>query len=148
MSSTWGPSRWTSARTGATTTWAASWRSRHRARRRRPIVSTLGLTRSKGSVSHAGKVSTASGPRNASRSCTSRSASPVVGTATTRGRRSNRCARAATVTARAASGTARVAERRPATWARAGSSRSRGGKVDRRTGSPGYRPPPSPFFVG
>ena len=47
------------ARTGATTTLAGSpWVRRHMVRRRRPMVSTLGLTRSNGSVSHAGKVST------------------------------------------------------------------------------------------
>ena len=44
-------------------------------RRRRPMVSTLGDTRSKGRVSQAGNRSTASGPRKARRSAARRSAS-------------------------------------------------------------------------
>ena len=52
-----------------------------------PSSRPTGDTRSKGSVSHAGNVSTASGPRKVRRSLASRSASPVVGTATTIGRR-------------------------------------------------------------
>ena len=64
MSSTCGPSRCTSARTGATTTAGARSppsRSRHMMRRRRPIVSSAGDTRSNGSVSHAGNSSTVVG---------------------------------------------------------------------------------------
>ena len=57
MSSTWGPSRCKSARTGATRT-VGGWpvRRRQSTRRRRPIVSSEGETRSNGSVSHAGIV--------------------------------------------------------------------------------------------
>src|SRR5688572_22927471 len=97
-------------------------------RRRRPIVSTEGEMRSKGSVSQAGKVSTASGPRKARRSFATRSASPVVGAATTIGRRELRWARPAMVRARAGSGTASTAEDRPSTDAKPGSSRSSGGR--------------------
>ena len=88
--STCGPSRCTSARTGATTTagrWSPPTRSRQITRRRRPIVSIAGDTRSNGSVSHAGNSSTASAPRNSRRSAASRSASLPVGTASTTGRR-------------------------------------------------------------
>ena len=49
--------------------------SRQVARSRRPMVSTLGLTRSNGSVSHAGNRSTCSAPRKAPRSWARRSAS-------------------------------------------------------------------------
>ena len=89
-SSTCGPSRCTSARTGATTTagrWSPPARRRQMTRRRRPIVSIAGDTRSNGSVSHAGNSSTASAPRNSRRSAASRSASTPVGTASTTGRR-------------------------------------------------------------
>ncbi len=92
-SSTWGPRRCSRARTGATITRgtrssrprSSRWLSRHMARSRRPMVSTPGLTRSKGSVSHAGNISTWSGPRKAARSWASWSASAAVGTATTIG---------------------------------------------------------------
>ena len=63
-SSTCGPRRCTSARTGATTTAGGRSppaRSRHITRRRRPIVSSDGDTRSNGSVSHAGNSSTSLG---------------------------------------------------------------------------------------
>ena len=43
------------------------------------MVSTLGLTRSNGSVSHAGNTSTSLGPRKTRRSWTTRSASVEVG---------------------------------------------------------------------
>ena len=84
MSSTCGPSRCTSARTGATTTAGARSppsRSRHMIRRRRPMVSSAGDTRSNGRVSHAGKSSTASAPSIGTRSPARRSASATVGTA-------------------------------------------------------------------
>ena len=58
------------------------------------MVSTAGLTRSNGSVSHAGNRSTSSGPRKAPRSRASRSASPVVGIATTIGWRLGACGQA------------------------------------------------------
>src|SRR3954447_9882211 len=102
-------------------------RRRHMARSRRPMVSTLGLTRSKGSVSHAGKTSTWSAPRKAHRSWATRSASVDVGTATTSGCRPLRWARPATVMARAGSGTATTAVLEPASSARAGSARKSGG---------------------
>ena len=86
-------------------------RSRHSTRRRRPIVASDGDTRSNGSVSHAGNSSTSSGPRNCPRSCTSRSASAPVGTASTSGRRVVTSANAATKSARAASGTATTGSR-------------------------------------
>ncbi len=92
-SSTCGPSRCTSARTGATTTWGGvpapleAPRSRHITRRRRPIVSNDGDTRSNGRVSHAGNSSTSSSPRNWPRSRTRCSASVPVGTARSSGRR-------------------------------------------------------------
>ena len=62
-------------------------RSRHMTRRRRPIVSIAGDTRSNGSVSHAGNSSTASAPRYWRRSPATRSASARVGTASSTGRR-------------------------------------------------------------
>ena len=61
--------------------------SRHSTRSRRPIVSTLGLTRSKGRVSQAGNSSTSSGGRYRWRSSTSRWAAVPVGTATSSGER-------------------------------------------------------------
>ena len=79
------------------------------------MVSIPGLTRSKGRVSHAGKSSTASSPRNVVRSLVSRSASAVMGTAARIGRRVPTLVSAASVTARAASGTARTAAERPST---------------------------------
>src|SRR3546814_2899718 len=61
----WGPSRCTSARTGAMSTRGARSGScsRHIVRSRRPMVSTDGDTRSNGSVSQAGNVSTRSEER-------------------------------------------------------------------------------------
>ena len=61
-------------------------RSRHMIRRRRPIVSSAGETRSNGSVSHAGNSSTASAPSIGTRSPAMRSASAAVGTASRIGR--------------------------------------------------------------
>ncbi len=110
---------------------------------RRPMVSTAGLTRSNGSVSHAGNSSTASGLRYWPRSSTRFCAAVPVGRATTMGWRSERWASAAMVTARAASGTARTAACRPATWRRAGSSRRSGGRAESwgTGGRSAYRPP-------
>ena len=94
-SSSPGPSRWRSALMAPTTMrggrpprslWSSP-ASRHSTRSRRPIVSTLGLTRSKGSVSQAGKSSTSSGGRYRCRSSTSRCAAVPVGTATRSGAR-------------------------------------------------------------
>src|SRR5206468_800848 len=102
-------------------------RNLHMARRRRPMVSTLGLTRSNGRVSHAGNTSTSSVPRKARRSWATRSASVDVGTATTSGWRPLRWARPAMVMARAGSGTATTAALEPARAARAGSARKSGG---------------------
>ena len=81
-------------------------RSRQMTRRRRPIVSVAGDTRSNGSVSHAGNSSTASSPRYSRRSAAMRSASTPVGTATTTGRRAVARASVAANSARAGSGTA------------------------------------------
>ena len=65
---------------------ARRWRSRQRTRRRRPIVSSDGDTRSNGSVSHAGNSSTSptrrAGAEELARSRARRSASAPVGTAT------------------------------------------------------------------
>ena len=92
-SSSPGPSRWRSALMAPTTMrggrparslWSSP-ASRHSTRSRRPIVSTLGLTRSKGSVSQAGKSSTSSGGRYRCRSSTSRCAAVPVGIATRSG---------------------------------------------------------------
>ena len=77
-------------------------------RRRRPIVSVAGDTRSNGSVSHAGKSSTASSPRYCRRSPATRSASARVGTASRTGRRAVAAASVAAKMARAGSGTATV----------------------------------------
>ncbi len=109
-------------------------------RRRRPMASTPGLTRSNGRVSQAGKRSTSSGPRKARRSAASRSASVLVGMATTTGWRSVSWARPAMVKARAASGTASTAEEAPARPARAGWRRRRGGRSLRAIRR-GYRGP-------
>ena len=76
------------------------------ARRRRPIVSTLGLTRSNGSVSQAGNSATCVGSEELRRSSPSWPAIVPVGQATTSGRRFDRPARAAIEIGRAASGTA------------------------------------------
>ena len=66
-------------------------RSRHSTSSRWPIVSTFGLTRSNGSVSHAGNSATWSAPRNCWRSSASWPAIVPVGQATTSGRRCDRC---------------------------------------------------------
>ena len=106
------------------------------------MVSTPGLTRSNGRVSHAGNSSTRSSPRKTPRSWASRSASVEVGTASTIGRRLVSRDSPAVTSARAASGTARVAELRPSTWASAGSSRSAAGRSmsGPAVGAPGAPP--------
>ena len=143
-SSTWGPRRWTRARTGATSTrgMRSGSRRRHMARRRRPMVSTLGLTRSKGSVSQAGKTSTSSSPRKARRSWARRSASGLVGTATTSGWRPVRSASPAIAKARAGSATASTADdaARPARPG-AGWWRRRGGRSWQGSRAPASRVP-------
>ena len=87
---------------------------------RRPIVSTPGLTRSKGRVSQAGNRSAA--PSSiADRSPARRSASAVVGVATTIGRRPFSSAMAASTAAWPDSATASEASRRPRMPTTAGS---------------------------
>ena len=100
-------------------------RSRHITRRRRPIVSIAGDTRSNGSVSHAGNSSTASAPRNCRRSPASRSASAPRRHREQRpaGARSRRASVAAKM-ARAGSGTATVCRRPELAATIAGSSAS------------------------
>ena len=88
------------------------------------MVSALGLTRSKGRVSHAGKVSTASSPRNAVRSWANRSASEAVGVTMTTGWRADSCVSPAATKAQAASGMATTALDRPARPTRVSSPRS------------------------
>ena len=110
-----GASFWSNARVPATTTvGGVALRNCHIVRMRVPIVNTAGLTRSKGSVSHAGKCVTASVPKNAVRSSTISRAMVSVGAATMMGRRELACVRAARVAARASSGTANTALRWPA----------------------------------
>ncbi len=114
LSSTCGPKRWRSALTVETMTEGTpepltpsrSRRSRHMSSRRRPIVSTAGLTRSKGRVSQAGKTATSPGPTQAAISWASRSAVAPFATATTTGRRAPCSATAATAKPCAASATA------------------------------------------
>ena len=95
-------------------------------RRRRPIVSVAGETRSNGSVSHAGKSSTASSPRYWRRSPAMRSASTPVGTASTTGRRAVALASVAAKIARAGSGTATGHARPAVAAATIGSDREQG----------------------
>ena len=124
-----GPSRWTRARPDTTTTAGRSSKdaSRCSTRSRRPMVSTFGLMRSKGSVSQAGNSSTDWPPRYRRMSLARRSASVPVGTATTSGVRPARRTREARTTARAGSATANEPVRRPRTAATDGaSSRSSG----------------------
>ena len=97
----------------------------HSVRNRLPIVSTLGLTRSKGNVSHAGNTSTRCSPTKMAKSCANRSASAEVGTATTIGRRSESSASADSAMARAGSGIATTPARSPITDTNASSSTMR-----------------------
>src|SRR5581483_848439 len=101
-------------------------------RSRRPIVSVAGETRSKGSVSQAGKRSMASSPsaRNCRRSWARRSASAVVGTPTTSGRRPVRRASPARKNALGASDTATTRAEPPASLVKAGSSRRSAGSSE------------------
>ncbi|CAB4621959.1 unannotated protein [freshwater metagenome] len=93
---------------------SSSLRTRHIVRMRAPIVWTAGLTRSKGSVSHAGKSSTDDSPRNAARSSATSCAIVPVGVAMTMGRRPFARVMPARTAARAASGTAITELRDPA----------------------------------
>ena len=95
------------------------------------MVSVVGLTRSRGSVSQAGNSSTSPGPRMAARSVSSRSASVRVGATTRIGRRSEAALSPATTGARAASGTATAASRRPSREISAGSAASAGSRPRR-----------------
>ena len=97
------------------------------------MVSTAGLTRSNGSVSQAGNTSTPSSPQKTRRSWARRSASVLVGVATTIGWRLDSSASPATKMARAASGTVSVVVVAPRTSASTGSSRSSGGNERRVT---------------
>ncbi len=108
---------------------SASLRSRHNTSMRLPIVSTLGLIRSNGSVSHAGNSTTESGGMNWQRSSYNCPASVPVGVATNSGWRSPSWASAATETARADSGTATSAAGLPKAWVSPVSSRSNRGSV-------------------
>ena len=105
------------------------------------MVETSGLTRSKGSVSQAGKTSTRPEPPpgvKASRSWASCSAAAPVGVTTSTGRRVPSRSRPARTKAWAGVATARVALDAPTTRVMAGSLRSRAGSERRLTGS-GYR---------
>src|SRR5581483_8700314 len=142
LASVAGASRWARARTGATTTSGARDGSARRqsTRKRRPMVSTFGLTRSNGSVSHAGNSSTqgrsgSPASKNDARSAARRSASWVVGTATIKGRRVERRTRPAMTNGRAASGTAMTALGEPARRVMPSSPASRGGREPRLTGA-------------
>src|SRR5262245_63585148 len=100
-------------------------------RRRRPIVSSDGETRSKGSVSQAGNSSTAaSGPKYRARSWATRSASAAVGTATRTGRRVVTRVSAARYSARAGSGTATIGARSMTARTAGSSARSAGSSVN------------------
>ena len=105
------------------------------------MVDTSGLTRSKGSVSHAGKTSTLPDPPpgvNPTRSWASCSADAPVGVTTSTGRRAPNRTSPARTKAWAGVATARVALDAPMTRVMAGSLRSRAGSERRLTRS-GYR---------
>ena len=105
------------------------------------MVDTSGLTRSKGSVSHAGKTSTLPDPPpgvNPTRSWASCSADAPVGVTTSTGRRAPSRTRPARTKAWAGVATARVALDAPMTRVMAGSLRRRAGSERRLTRS-GYR---------
>ncbi len=98
------------------------------------MVSTFGLTRSKGRVSHPGKSASSSSSRNWLRSSCSWRAIVPVGQATSSGRRFESVARAAIEIGRATSTTARRASGSPKARVSPGSSR-RSGASD-RSGAP------------
>ena len=108
------------------------------ARSRRPMVSTLGLTRSNGSVSQAGNsvdlVLAEEGPQVVGQAL----GVGLVGTATTSGWRPVSPARPAMAKARAGSATASTADDTPANPASPGWRRRRGGRSCRVTRR-GYR---------
>ena len=128
-----GPSRCSTALTGATTRSGPSPPGRPRSppppscqssRSRRPMVDTSGLTRSKGSVSHAGRTSPPPGPPpgvNPTRSWASCSADAPVGVTTSTGRRAPNRTSPARTKAWAGVATARVALDAPMTRVMAGS---------------------------
>ena len=99
------------------------------ARRRRPIVSVAGETRSKGSVSQAGKRSTQSKPTKAARSWVSWSASLAVGVATRTPGALPSSEMAAMASARAASGMATTASSAASRSAMTASPASRRGRA-------------------
>ena len=103
------------------------------------MVSTLGLTRSNGSVSHAGNSTTSSGGMNWHRSSYSWPASLPVGQATSSGRRPPSWLSAAMATGRAASDTAMTACGSPKACVSPGSARSSGGSDDNDMGGSAYR---------
>ncbi len=118
--------------------------SESRTARRCPIVSVSGLTRSKGSVSQAGRTRTgperapttsrsaaSAGASRQARSSPNRWASWPVAVTTSIGARSVNAAIAATTTACAASGTATVESAAPISTAMAGSARSSRGMAAR-----------------
>ena len=108
--------------------------------RRRPIVSTDGLSRSNGNVSHAGSTTDVTGwPTNWARSSASWPAIVPVGVATSSGRRCDSRARAAMATGRAIS---LIASRAPGRRGRASAPARRaaaGGDQPVARGRPGYR---------
>ena len=79
------------ARTPVTIIFGGSFLIRHKTSSRLPIVSTFGLTRSNGKVSHAGKRTTSRSGRNATRSSRSCPAINPVGAATITNSFSVRC---------------------------------------------------------
>ena len=102
-----GPSFCNSALTEPTTTRGRSVpRMRHSTSIRRPMVSTLGLTRSNGSVSHAGNRRAFSAPRNCTRSSCNCCAPVPVGVATINVVLGARALNALMISARAFSATA------------------------------------------
>ena len=116
-----GPSFCNSARTEPSTTFGGfSLRKRHNTSSRRPMVSTLGLTRSNGSVSHAGNIKALSAPRNCTMSSCSCCAAVPVGAATTSVLPGDRALSAAMIAARDCSAHAST-ELRPPIAASAGS---------------------------
>ena len=111
------------------------------------MVSTLGLTRSNGSVSQAGNRSTSSSDMKARRSWATRSASLPVGVATTMGPRLLRWARPAITKARAGSGTASTALVAPARSAIVSSFRRSGGSEPKLTRASVPVVPPPRFLA-
>ncbi len=97
------------------------------------VSSIDGLTRSNGSVSHAGKDKMSSVPKYNRRSAARRSASAVVGVAIKTGRRSDSVTIAAIAIARAGSATASTDVARPMTLVTASSSATTRGRRSKLT---------------